>query len=228
MRNNPQPRSKGAMIFMAAPILFGGLLFLAVGMLAFLVWMGSEADGKRVRMVFEGECIEKSTPIINQRIHEIGLGDLLFTSQENRLEIMATLPHMEAAEKIIPKLLVQKGVLSVRNKNSWISEKITPKSVGIAQDEAGMPYTQLVLETELRKKLEKEVLSNPKGFLYFFLDGEQIVERPNHNLIRSDELRLRSIEGGKRQQLKQVVDWSIVLSHGPMPCDISIIEVLSI
>jgi len=190
--------------------------------------MGSEADGKRVRMIVEGECIEKATPIINQRMHEIGLGDVLFTSKEKRLEITATLPHVESAEKTIPNLLVQKGVLSVRNQKDWLSEKIVPKSVGIAQDEAGMPYTQLVLEEDVRKKLEKEVLSNPKGFLYFFLDGVQIVERPNHNLIRSDELRLRSIEGGKRQQLKRVVDWSIVLSHGPMPCDISIIEVLSI
>ena len=225
MSDKPLPRSKGAMMFMAAPIFFGGLLFLAVGLLAFLVWIGSEADGDRVRMLFEGECMEKATPFINQRVNEIGLGDVLFTSQENRLEITATLPSHEKAEEMIPNLLVQKGVLSVRDKDEWLSEHLSFSSVGLAQDEAGMPYAQLVLEEGIRKKLEKSVLSDPKGFLYFFLDGTQIAERPNHNLIRSDELRLRSIEGGKKQQLKTVVDWSIVLAHGPLPCEIAIVEV---
>ena len=39
MNQNPIPRSKGTMLFMAAPIIFG-LLFLAVGILALLVWLG--------------------------------------------------------------------------------------------------------------------------------------------------------------------------------------------
>jgi len=216
------------MVFMAAPIFFGGLLFCAVGLLAFLVWMGDEADGSRVRMRLEGECVEKSSLIINRRMGEIGLGDVQISSLPNILEITATLPRMKDAESSIPKLLAQRGILSVRTKNEWISEHIEYESVGLAQDESGMPYAKLVLKEELRKELEKAVKADPKGFLYFFLDGIPIAERPNHNLIRSDELRLRSIEGGKRLQLKTVVDWTIVLNHGPLPCEMSVKEVLSI
>jgi hypothetical protein len=86
----------------------------------------------------------------------------------------------------------------------------------------------VVLENEIRLTLEEVVREDPNGFLYFYLDEKEIVKRPNHNLIRSDELRLRSVVGGKREQMRSTVDWSIVLGYGPIPCDLRLKEVLAI
>ena len=101
MSQNPIPRSKGAMLFMAAPIVFGGLLFLAVGVLALLVWLGDTADGERVRMTFEGPCAKESVPIIRERISAIGLGDVSISSHEEKIDVVATLPNIENARNNI-------------------------------------------------------------------------------------------------------------------------------
>lgn len=225
MSQNPIPRSKGAMLFMAAPIVFGGLLFLAVGTLALLVWLGDTADGERVRMKFQGECAEKSVSMIRDRVSAIGLGDVSISSSATVIDIVATLPKIDNARTDIPLLLSRKGVLSVQNKKGVILEQMDISSATLDQDESGMPYTKVVFEEKQRKQLAEEVRQDPQGFLYFYLDDTQIVERPNHNLVRSDELRLRSIEGGKRDQLKVTVDWSIVLEHGPLPCVMEIVSV---
>ena len=225
---NPVPRSKGAMLFMAAPIIFGALLCIAVGLLALLVWMGSSADGERVQMQFSGECIEQARPIIEKRMDTIGLGDVIVSQNETSLSITATLPDIENAKDNIPQLLAQRGVLGVRNDSEWVFESLEVLSSSIEQDESGMPYTKVILEETVRKRLETEVQQHPKGFLYFFLDGREIVQRPNHNLIRSDELRLRSIVGGKREQMHVTVDWSILLEHGPIPCTVTLKQIVSI
>jgi hypothetical protein len=215
------------MLFMAAPIIFGGVLFVAVGILVFLVWIGSEANGKHVRMRFSGECTEEAIPLIKARISAVGLGDVSVSSKGASIDVVATLPRIEGAEDSIPRLLIQRGVLSVRNDSNWVFREIEVLSASLEQDESGMPYTKLVLSDDVRKTLEEEVRADPSGFLYFFLDDKQIVKRPNNNLIRSDELRLRSVVGGKRDQMKTTVDWSIALEHGPIPCTMTLKEVFS-
>ena len=227
MSQNPIPRSKGAMLFMAAPIVFGGLLFVAVGLLALLVWLGDTADGERVRMKFQGVCIEDSVSMIRERMSAIGLGDVSISSSEAEIDVVATLPNIENAKEDIPLLLTQRGVLSVQDKDRVILKSMDISSATLDQDESGMPYTKIVFEEKQRKLLSENVRQDPDGFLFFYLDGKQIVKRPNHNLIRSDELRLRSLDGGKRDQLKVTVDWSIVLAHGPLGCSIEVSSIES-
>lgn len=227
MNQNPIPRSKGAMLFMAAPIVFGGLLFLAVGILAVLVWLGDSADGERVRMKFSGECMEESISILQNRISAIGLGDVSLSSSSKGIEVVATLPRIENAKTEIPRLLVQKGVLSVKDNNGYEQKKLEVVSASLDQDESGMPYTKLAIGKKQRAELDAIVRKDPTGFLYFYLDDQEIVKRPNHNLIRSDELRLRSLSGGKREQLKVTVDWSIILGSGSYSCSILVDEVES-
>ena len=72
-------------------------------------------------------------------------------------------------------------------------------------------------------------MAAPKGYMYFYLDDEKIVSRPNTSHLADDELRLVSGIGGAGEQFKRSVDWSIVLKHGPIPCSIIIddINVLS-
>ena len=224
---NPVPRSKGAMLFMAAPIIFGALLFGAVGLLVFLVWMGSTADGERVQMQFSGECMEKARPIIEKRMETIGLGEVIVSQSETSLSVTATLPDIENAKNSIPQLMAQRGILGVRTDTEWLFQELEVLSASIEQDESGMPYTKVVLEETARKRLEVEVQKHSSGFLYFYLDGNEIVKRPNHNLIRSDELRLRSIVGGKREQMRVTVDWSILLEHGPIPCNVALKKIVS-
>lgn len=227
MSQNPIPRSKGAMLFMAAPIVFGGLLFLAVGVLVLLVWLGDTADGERVRMTFQGTCAEESVPIIRERISAIGLGDVSISSRTDEIDVVATLPNIENARSDISFLLTQRGILSVRDKDGIVLEHMDISSATLDQDESGMPYTKIVFDEKQRKALSENVRQDPEGFLFFYLDSTQIVKRPNHNLIRSDELRLRSLEGGKRDQLRVTVDWSIVLAHGPLPCLLKVSSIKS-
>ena len=225
MSQNPAPRSKGAMLFMAAPIIFGGLLFVAIGTLALLVWVGDAADGERVRIRFQGICAEKALPFIQNRVSAIGLGDVSTTSHSAGFDISATLPNIENAKASIPLLLSRRGVLSVRDKAGVLIEQIDVDSATLDQDESGMPYTKIVLDEEQRQKLAENVRQDPEGFLYFYMDETKIVDRPNHNLIRSDELRLRHLIGGKRDQMKVTVDWSIIFAYGPLPCSMEVVGV---
>lgn len=225
MSKNPAPRSKGAMLFMAAPIIFGGLLFFAVGLLAFLVWMGDTADGDRVRMRFQGSCVQEAETFISERVSAIGLGDVSMTLSATGIDVIAVLPKVKDAKEDIPLLIAQRGILSVKDSEGILLDSIDVDSATLDQDESGMPYTKIVMNEEQRKKLAEKVRNDPEGFLYFYMDDTEIVKRPNHNLIRSDELRLRSLVGGKREQMKVTVDWSIVFAHGPLPCSIEVIGV---
>ena len=115
MSQNPIPRSKGAMLFMAAPIVFEVFYSLAVGVLALLVWLGDTADGERVRMTFQGPCAEESIPIIRERISAIGLGDVSISSHGAEIDIVATLPNIENARSDISAASgTKRGVVCTR------------------------------------------------------------------------------------------------------------------
>ena len=168
MSQNPIPRSKGAMLFMAAPIVFGGLLFLAVGVLALLVWLGDTADGERVRMTFQGSCAEDSVSIIRERISAIGLGDVSISSRINEIDVVATLPNIENAKDDIPLLLTQKGVLSVQDQR-WSSLGADGCILCyIGSKMSQICRTKIVFDEEQRKLLSENVPKDPEGFLFFF------------------------------------------------------------
>lgn len=226
--NKPPPRSKAAMMFMTAPIFFIGGLLVAVGVLIVLVWIGNTANGSKVQVQYSGECVAASEPIISARAEEIGLGTPKISVQEGRLLVEAVLPNSTEAESLIPDLLVQRGILTVADGDEWVSQPIEIKSASIAHDESGMPYTKLVLEESFKKNLQKRILAEPKGSLQFYLDGKQIISRPNTALLADEELRLIWAKGGKKERYLHSANWSIVLKHGPVPCALKIDKIKKI
>lgn len=203
---------------MAAPIAYAVLLMGALGLLVFLIWLGSTADGARVRVSIESQCLSKSASLIEDRADEIGLAELSSKEEGTLLILDAILPDLENAQADIPNLLVQTGNLSFQDGETVLAKDVVVKDASIALGESGMPYAAVVLETETRQKLQKHILKNPKGFVSIYLDGKKIIERPNTNKLSDTELRLISSVGGMRAQMKQTADWAIVLKHGPLPC----------
>ena len=206
------------MLFMAAPIVYATLLMAALGLLIFFIWVGEVADGVKVRIDIDGQCLKESTPLIEARIEEIGLGEVFVERSQNTLSIEAVLPKIDKAEEEIPLLLIQEGYLSFRDAEEILAKDVVVRDASVALGESGMPYTRVRLQKDVRVLLQKHIRSNPTGIISIYLDGKKIIDRPNTSKLSNEELRLIHSEGGMRVQMKQTTDWSIVLKHGPLPC----------
>ena len=218
----PPPRPKKLLLFMSAPIVYASLLMGALGLLVFLIWTGSSADGVKVRIKIESQCLKDSAKLIEARAEEIGLGELSLQTENNLLQIDAVLPDMENAEKEIPLLLIQGGYLSFFEGDRILAKNVVIKDASVTLGESGMPYARIILETKVRRVLQKHILGDPMSFTSIYLDGVKIIDRPNTNKLSDAELRLIYSKGGMRVQMKQTADWAIVLKHGPLPCQHSI------
>lgn len=215
---NPPARPKKVLLFMAAPIVYASLLMGALGLLVLFIWIGERADGDKIRMRITSQCLAQSASLIMARAEEIGLGEIAKRQEADFLQLDAVLPDIENAESDIPRLLIQEGHLSFQDGDKILEQNVEVKNANMGLGESGMPYARVVLETNVRQRLQKHILANPKGFVSIYLDGEKIVQRPNTNKLSDTELRLIYSQGGMKIQMKHTADWAIVLKHGPLPC----------
>jgi hypothetical protein len=222
MSNPPlKPRPKAASLFMAAPIVFAGILMVSVALLAFLAWRGGAVKGERVNMQFSSSCMDEAAPIIIARAEEIGLGKIVTTHQSEQLTLTATLPGLSNDKEDIPKLLSRRGTLSILSGQTLMASEKDLKEVSLELDESGLPIVKLTFKTQIHEKLVEHIDSNPSGELTVQMDESDTISRPNTAKLK-DEFRLISKGIDGRAQMKQSADRAILLQHGPIPCSVNL------
>ncbi|MGC6510745.1 MAG: hypothetical protein ACON4U_20160 [Myxococcota bacterium] len=214
-----QPRSKAASMFMAAPIVFASILMLAIAVLALLAWKGGAATGDRVLLKFSADCMADANPIIMARVEELGLGDPVPTISGRSLELAVTLPGLENDRQDIPRLLSQQGMLRVMDEDKQLATQEDIKSVSLDLDESGLPIVKVVFDPTVHQKLAQHIDASPRDSLSIIIDNSDSIERPNSAKL-GEELRLVAQVNGTRAQMKVSADRTIVLNHGPIPCQV--------
>lgn len=222
MSNPPlEPRPKAASLFMAAPIVFAGILMVSVALLAFLAWRGGTVKGERVIMQFSSSCMTEAAPMIIARSEEIGLGAIVSSRENERLSLTATLPGLPNDKEDIPKLLSRRGTLTIFSGQSLMASEKDLEEVSLELDESGLPIVKLIFKTQVHDKLVEHIDANPSGELTVMIDESDTITRPNTAKLK-DEFRLVSEGVDGRAQMKQSADRVILLQHGPIPCSVSL------
>jgi len=214
--NQLPPRPKAASIFMAAPIVFLGVLGLA----AFLLWgvtrFGpSTADGRAVTIDFSGACIDEAAPMLLARAEQIGMPATISGST-----MTATLPKMEDAQSAVPQLLIRSGTFAMLDEsgkviftNNHIDE------VAIDLDPVGMPHTLIKLGAGARAELmdmDETLRLTPE------VDGSQYEIVTVSDLKEEAVVTIDSGEGRTALRMKRAADLAIILAHGPLPCSLQV------
>lgn len=216
-------------IFMTLPVLFGGLLMLAIGGLGLAYWLGgAEAAGERVDIVLTGECVEASQPLIRSRIDDIGLGDPLLEVSDGALRVSVTLPGQspEVERQSIPQVLGAEGLLTVHDGDEQLLGSEDTKQAQLQLGDSGEALAVVVITEAAQERLNERINADSEGFLQIYLDGTLLVERPNMGRVVDQELRIIDAEAiSPDERMRRAIDRVLVLSHGPLPCPLSVASV---
>ncbi len=223
-----QPRSKGASVFMAMPIVLASLLLISIAALAGLVWIGGSADGERVEMRFTSACGERLNEVLPERVAAIGLGDPQFVFTPTSVQITATLPGLADDTVHIPGLLARQGILSIVANDTTLATEADLEKVAIEIDESSAAYLQLVLKPVPHAALQKHIAAHPAGKVSISIDNVWVVDRPNSKKLPNDELRIVVESENNRERMQSVTDHMIALRYGPIPCPVTVSSVKAI
>ena len=208
---------------MAAPLIVATALMLATVTLALLAWKGGTAEGARLRIELTGTCGEQAIPILVARMQEMGLGEAQATSSATGVTLVATMPgSAENEADHIPAMLARQGLLTA---GPPAQPTFTGEGVEEAQirlDESGLPYTWLTLSAPALESLKAAAAADPEGVLTLRLDAIDAPPRPHSKPINDGGIRLLPGEGITRERMQVAADHAIVLTHGPLPCPLTV------
>ena len=220
----PRPlgtRPKAYQRFMAAPMIFAALLLFAIGTLFLLALRGGEATGARVEITLAA-CPD-ALPIVEARAGAIGLGDPVLTPTDAGGALVATLPGLEGDEALIPALLAAPGALELRAGDAVVATTADLTVAQVRLDESGLPYTWIELRPAPLKALTDAIAADPEGTVDIWLDGARVAERPNSRSVADGGIRVVDVgEMPGTDRMRRAVDRSILLSHGPLPCAVTV------
>ena len=220
---HPPPRTRRETLFMAAPLVFALMLMFAIGILVFLVWKGGTASGPLVRFSLQGTCAKQAQSFIDSRMAVV-LGKSYSGSQltGDKITIQTQLPDLPGIADSFPRLISRVGNLEIRDGTTVLAERSDMESAQIALDESGMPYVSIKFKSEIHKQIQAHVEKKPDGHLDIYLDGTFAVKRPNSAKVPDDEFKIISEVGDARAMMLTATNRSILLKHGPLPCELSI------
>lgn len=222
MSNSPEVRvSRWAYM---APLVLGSVLALSAASLFVLGWIGGSASGDRVEIQFQSECAPLWAERIEARGASVGLGDPEVAVEGNRVSYVATLPGREDDHEAMPALLTQRGWFEIYKANEYgtgtVGEPLVSSDdiidVSLSLDSRGHPYVDLELQPHAAGRMQGE----PKQMLYF-IDGKEVDRWLGRTPFEEATVRLQPRGISKRENMKQAVDWNIVLRDGPAPCPVS-------
>ena len=222
MSNTPEVRvSRWAYM---APLVLGSVLALSAASLFVLGWIGGSATGDRVEIRFQSECSALWAERIEARGASVGLGSPQVSLEGSTVSYVATLPGRDDDHEAMPALLTQRGWFEIYKANEHgtgtvgdplvNSEDIV--DVSLSLDSRGHPYVDLELQPHAAGRMQGE----PKKMLYF-IDGEEVDRWLGRTPFEEATVRLQPRGISKRENMKQAVDWNIILRDGPGPCAVS-------
>ena len=219
MSNSPDVRvSKWAYL---APLILGGILALSALSLFVLGWIGGSAKGERALLKVRSDCAQEWGERIQARGESIGLGSPELRVEGDTVFYTSTLPGHDDDETAMPALLTQKGELEVYVANVLgtgvegealaTTEDIV--DVAMSLDARGHPYVDIELQPHAGARMQ----GDPKTMLYF-LDGQQVDRWAGLVPFEGETIRIQPRSTSKKENMRQAVDWNIVLRDGPAPC----------
>ena len=217
------PRSEAFQRFMAAPLIVASVLMLATASLAFLAWRGGTAEGERLQVELTGSCGAEAAPILAARMDEMGLGSPTATVSDTGVTLIATMPGSQDDEAAhVPQMLARTGHLLAGTAEAPLFTHEGVEEAQIRLDESGLPYTWLTLSPVALKALEAAAAGDPDGELPLSVDGIVAPSRPHDKPINEGGIRLLPGDGVTRARMRVAADHAIVLTHGPLPCPLSV------
>jgi hypothetical protein len=221
MNNGPQVNvSRWAFI---APLALGSILAISAMSLFLMGWLGGSASGDRVVIRVQSECADEWAERIAARGLSVGLGDPRVEVQGDTVTYTATLPGKEDDHVAMPALLTQVGKLEVFHANTHgtgpigealaITEDIV--QVTFSLDARGHPFVDVDFQPHAAERMGGE----PQKMLYF-LDGQLVDSWPGRMPFEGQTIRLQPRGASKRDNMRNAVDWNIVLRDGPGPCGV--------
>jgi preprotein translocase subunit SecD len=208
---------------MAVPIVFGGLLMVAVLSLVVISQFEGCVYGDRMQLQLQSTCAENASAVISERMEMMGLGDPEIQVNGEQIAITATFPgYSETEMQTIPETLAATGDLELFSNEERMLQREEIEEASLDQDESGMPIVNLVLSEDAASRISAEIDARPESTMQFVLDGEFLVNRPNTRRLDGREIRVLVDHGDTESRMQQMADLNILLNTASMPCAVSV------
>ena len=204
---------------MIVPIMMALFLAGATGLLMFKMTQERSANGDRITVQLKGECLLDARSTILQRAEAIGVGEPLFTDNEQGVLFDLTLPDIPNAKTEIPHLLLRRGVWVMKDGDQVLLSNNNITKAVLSLDESGMAETLLTFDPASAQETQKYLDQNPDGSTQLWLDDEKLIDRPNRITI-SDDFRLVTNHTEPAIRMKESADFVILLSNPTIGCNI--------
>lgn len=222
------PRSWGAMLFAAAPVVFALLLLVGGGTVVLLGTLGGEARGERLEVRFgvpcasgSGEPVRAAAELLAARAESIGLGEPIWSVSGDEITLVATMPGLPDDATAMPTLLARQGALAILRGDEVLAGRGDLEQVALRLDDAGLPVADLLLSSGAADRLREAIAADPDGELAVTVDGQAPTRRPNSLPLKGNHLLLPG-EGATAARMRAATDHAIVLGQGPLPCALDV------
>lgn len=216
-------RPRAGCLILLLPVGLTILIMVAYAMLFTLGMVGSSASGDRVTVTFS-TCPE-AKPLIEKRVDMMGLGQPQWSGSETQPVLTATLPATPAAFGI-PATLARTGRFSIRRGRDLSGEVILDQddleTAEFSTKELGNPLVVLKLQRASQQRLEQWMEDNNDASITVWIDDESILTRPADPPFRREEIDIRSEGPDGFDNLTRAVNWAMIMTHGPLPCEATI------
>lgn len=219
MSDAPTPAPSKLRAYMAAPLALSALALLGALWVMFKLQNGRPPAGERVTMSLVTSCAAQSGPVILRRAETVGLGDPVSTPTAEGLSLTVTLPGLPDDRTAIPALLLAPGHLEIHAAGRTVATEEDVTGTALNMDAGGSPYAELSLNGLAMAEL-REATKDESGF-EVLMDGVSILKEEKGS-VRDEKLRLTPERAPPGMQMRTVVDWTILLGSGALPCPVTL------
>ncbi len=225
--SNPSPPTPGPApsrlrAYMAAPLALSALALVGAVWAVFKFDQGRPAAGERVVMTMETACASNAAPVLKRRVEAVGLGDPILEEAPPGLRLTATLPGLPDDRAAIPALLLAPGKMEVHAAGRTVGTHEDVTGTALNMDASGSPYAEIALNGLALAELREATKVDPTFELVF--DGQTIL-RTEVGAIRDELIRVTPEGGSPGAAMRKVADWTILLSAGALPCEVTLAEI---
>lgn len=222
-------RPRAGCVFLLLPLGFAAAIMLGYVTLFGFGSLGFTASGERVEITLD-TCEAAHEPIL-ARVEMMGLGDPQTRTEGERLILTATLPNTPAAAGI-PATLARTGDFSIRagagRSGAPVLEHEDMITAEFSTKELGNPLVIVKLKHDSHKKLETYMEAHNTESITVWVDEEAVLSRPCEPPFRRSELDVRAEGPDGQDNMTRAVNWSIVMTHGPLPCPTRVVSTRSL
>lgn len=228
--NQPATKLRPSTLAFVLPFVMGVILAVIVGGLAIAGYVGRDATGERLTVVFETGCGEAWRPIIQQRVDTIGLVEPALTVEGDRLTLTAQFPGLEDDATAIPALLIKPGELGVfvEGDVEWeptgesLASTADVTDARLTLDIRARSVVEITLEKEARARVHEAIRAGP---VLYVIDGEVVERYVDKRGMKAMHIDVFPERETLEEEIRVATDLSIIMQHGPAPCEATVASV---